>query len=255
MLGINSLKLISEYYSSSSEDEEEKSKDHKQIHESLCVPQSIISWKGVPHHEEVVDNPLDHEGKIRTFKHERGNWATLVYINYTANDAMLHWIKSIAALLPGENSILFEEFHISLTRTLILKYHWIDSFVESIKKLCLNTNKFTLEFSDIKVYCNEERTRTFLGIRCCNNNIADYLISAINNILEEYQLPPFYEDPSLHVSILWLLGDREDCINKVLPLITSSFNKFLTDHIEENYVNIRELYCKIGNKLYTFKLQ
>ncbi|KAK2577313.1 hypothetical protein KPH14_003444 [Odynerus spinipes] len=76
MAGINSLNLISEYYSSSSENESEENKDHKQICESLSIPESIISWKGVPYHEEVVDDPLDHKGKIRTFKHERGNWAT-----------------------------------------------------------------------------------------------------------------------------------------------------------------------------------
>lgn len=174
---------------------------------------------------------------------------------HTASDAMVNWIKSIATLLPGESNILFEQFHISLTKTLILKFHWIDSIVESLKKLSLNTHKFTMEFSNIKIYCNEERTRTFLGIQCCRNNISDYLISSIDNILAEYQLPPFYKDPSLHVSILWWLGDKEDSINKVISSVTSSFNKFLIDHIEENYVYINELYCKIGNKLYTFKLQ
>lgn len=40
-----------------------------------------MSWKGVPHHEEVYDDPSQHDGRVRSFKHERGNWATLIYIN------------------------------------------------------------------------------------------------------------------------------------------------------------------------------
>jgi hypothetical protein len=47
----------------------------------LPLPESILSWKGVVHHEEVIDNPLKHNGRIRTFKHERGNWASLIYID------------------------------------------------------------------------------------------------------------------------------------------------------------------------------
>ncbi|KAL2740767.1 U6 snRNA phosphodiesterase-like [Vespula squamosa] len=254
MSTINSLNLISEYYSSNSEDDEEENEKYKKIGESLSVPQSILLWKGVPHHEEIIDNPSDHNGKIRTFKHERGNWATLVYVNYTPSDAMLSWIKSITILLPKDSNILFEQFHVSLTRTLILKFHWIESFIESLKKLFQKTNKFTMELTDIKVYCNEERTRTFLGINCYSN-VLNYLISTIDNMLTEYQLPSFYEDPSFHISILWWVGDKEDYLNKVLPSIKSSFNKFLIDYTEENYVHINELYCKVGNKLYTFKLQ
>lgn len=47
----------------------------------LPLPGSIMSWKGVPHHEEVYDDPSQHDGRVRSFKHERGNWATLIYIN------------------------------------------------------------------------------------------------------------------------------------------------------------------------------
>lgn len=27
-----------------------------------------------------LDNPSEHQGRIRSFKHERGNWATFVYV-------------------------------------------------------------------------------------------------------------------------------------------------------------------------------
>ena len=92
-----------------------------------------------------------------------------------------------------EDGKLFEEFHVSLTRTVALKFHWIDSFIEGVKKISENSNQFALELSDVKVYCNDEKTRTFLGICCESNKGLDDLTEALNKLLNEYQLPCFYE--------------------------------------------------------------
>ncbi|XP_043497945.1 U6 snRNA phosphodiesterase [Polistes fuscatus] len=254
----NSLSAINDnYLSDSSDEDEEEEEEEKKLRktgETLFVPESILSWKGVPHHEEKIDNPSEHNGRIRSFKHERGNWSTLIYINYTATDTMLSWIKSIETLLPKDSNILLDQFHLSLTRTLVLKYHWIESFVKSLKELCSVLVRFYIELMDIKVYCNEERTRTFLAINC-SNTMLNFTINIINNMLAEYQLPPYYEDPSNHISIFWWVGDKENCLNKVLPSIKSSFEQFYVNNTEDNYVYVDELHCKIGNKLYTFPLK
>lgn len=38
-----------------------------------------------------------------------------------------------------------DDFHISLTKTFVLKYHWIDSFVESVKKILIPINRYRTE--------------------------------------------------------------------------------------------------------------
>jgi len=44
------------------------------------------------------------------------------------------------------------------------------------------------------VYCNEERTRTFLGIHCRNDDgTLQRFAAALDNLLAEYELPSFYE--------------------------------------------------------------
>lgn len=127
---------------------------------------------------------------------------------------------------------------------------------ESLKKLCANTKRFTLELMDIKVYCNEERTRTFLGIRCCNGDgILNYFVKTLDSLLTEYELPPFYEEASYHITFFWCLGDEELRLNRIIPSLTANFNKFLAKNMDENYVHINDLHCKIGNKLYVFKLK
>ncbi|XP_011686173.1 PREDICTED: U6 snRNA phosphodiesterase isoform X2 [Wasmannia auropunctata] len=221
----------------------------------LALPESILSWKGVAYNEEVIDDPLDHDGRLRSFKHERGNWATLIYINYTPSDCLHTWITSVLSELPVQGNII-SSLHISLSRTLVLKFHWIESFVEGIKLSCRRFNKFALQLTDIRVYCNEERTRTFLGIYCQDEDgMLKCLTEAVDNLLAEYQLPSFYKDSSYHISFFWCLGDQRACLKEILPSLTNSLNKFLAENMEDAYVHVSEIQCKIGNKSFSFELK
>jgi len=46
----------------------------------LPVPFNILSMFGDQDKPCVQDDPTLHEGRIRSFAHERGNWASLIYI-------------------------------------------------------------------------------------------------------------------------------------------------------------------------------
>ncbi|XP_053999170.1 U6 snRNA phosphodiesterase 1 [Hylaeus anthracinus] len=255
---MSGLGLISTYASDSEDDE--VIKDNTNISDAvpkrLPLPESIATWKGVPHHEEVNDDPVKHDGRVRSFKHERGNWATLVYIDYEPSEAILSWMLSVLKDLPIKCNIFSEQFHISVTRTLVLKYHWIDSFVTEIKKLCEGTDQFSLELLNVRAYCNDEKTRTFLGIECVDyKSVLGHFIENLNHFLAEYELPPFYEDTSYHISFAWCLGDEISNLNNFTSSLTVRLNQFLADHVEDRYVHVDKVHLKIANKLYAFKLK
>ncbi|XP_025603040.2 U6 snRNA phosphodiesterase 1 isoform X3 [Athalia rosae] len=155
---MSGLNLIQSYSSESDDIENEEEPIAKNPSEKLPIPQSILSWKGTKHHETVLDDPSKHDGRSRSFKHERGNWATLVYVEQ------------------------------------------------------------------------------------------------LDNLLSEYQLPPFYQEASFHVSILWCLGDAEEKLNRELPLLNESVSNFLAEQLSHKYLEISNINCKIGNKLYIFPL-
>lgn len=46
----------------------------------LPVPETLKNSNKILPLNEYVDNPSLHGGKIRTFPHERGNWATYVFV-------------------------------------------------------------------------------------------------------------------------------------------------------------------------------
>jgi len=115
-----------------------------------------------------------------------------------ANDCLYAWITSISSKLSIHGNLV-SNLHVSLSRTLILKFHWIQSFTESLKLLCHGFNRFLIRFTDVRVYCNEERTRTFLGIHCRNDDgTLQCFTTALDNLLAEYELPSFYEVNIVH---------------------------------------------------------
>jgi len=63
------------------------------------------------------------------------------------------------------------------------------------------------------------------------------------------------QDTSYHISFFWCLGDKRACLKEILPSLTSSLNKFLAENIEDAYVHVNEIQCKIGNKCYAFELK
>lgn len=111
----------------------------------------------------------------------------------TASDRLCAWINSTLSKLPIHGNLV-PSLHVSLSRTLVLKFHWIESFAESLKLLCQKFDRFMIRLEDVRVYCNEERTRTFLGIQCQDDDGTLRLFTtALDKFLAEYQLPSFYE--------------------------------------------------------------
>uniref|UniRef100_A0A2K6U1S9 U6 snRNA phosphodiesterase 1 n=1 Tax=Saimiri boliviensis boliviensis TaxID=39432 RepID=A0A2K6U1S9_SAIBB len=134
------------YSSSGSEDESEdgtRSRPGDGSHHSgqtplprqrFPVPDSVLNM--FPGTEEgPEDDSAKHGGRVRTFPHERGNWATHVYIPYEAKEEFLDLLD---VLLPHAQTyvprlVRMEAFHLSLSQSVVLRHHWILPFVQALK--------------------------------------------------------------------------------------------------------------------------
>ena len=61
----------------------------------LPIPSDILSMFGSQ--DEPFDDPALHDGRIRSFAHERGNWASFVYIS--CMNIILHFLFAIVPVL------------------------------------------------------------------------------------------------------------------------------------------------------------
>ncbi|XP_036043147.1 U6 snRNA phosphodiesterase isoform X5 [Onychomys torridus] len=98
------------------------------------VPDSVLSMFSSTE-EGPEDDSTKHGGRIRTFPHERGNWATHIYIPYEAKEEFLDLLDM---MLPRAQTFVprlvrMEEFHLSLSQSVVLRHHWILPFVQTLK--------------------------------------------------------------------------------------------------------------------------
>lgn len=85
------------------------------------------------------NNPALHGGRIRAFAHERGNWASYCYFKFNNHIILIRDLCEAiqkccqdAELAISLNPI--EEVHLSLTRTFVLRHHWIEPFGKSLNE-------------------------------------------------------------------------------------------------------------------------
>ncbi|XP_065517439.1 U6 snRNA phosphodiesterase 1 isoform X1 [Lathamus discolor] len=132
-------------YSSSEEEEEEEEGRHwggggeqapstaAAVRRRLPLPADL---PGDPEPEEAVtDDSSRHGGRVRSFPHERGNWATHVYLPYRVREEFLELLELLVyrarSHVPSLSAM--EEFHLSLSQCVVLRYHWIQPFVSGLR--------------------------------------------------------------------------------------------------------------------------
>ncbi|NXN21664.1 USB1 phosphodiesterase, partial [Nycticryphes semicollaris] len=222
----------------------------------LPVPAVLL---GDPETEEAVrDDSSRHGGRVRCFPHERGSWATHVYLPCRAQEEFLELLELLVSHARTYVSSLaaMEEFHLSLSQCVVLRYHWINPFILSLKKHLAPFHRFFCMADQVKVYTNENKTRTFIGLEISTGHFQLLeLVSEVDRVLEEFDLPTFYKDPSFHISLAWCVGDMSDrlegqCLQELQDIV---------DRFEDSALLLRvqweQIRCKSGNKYFSFPLR
>ncbi|XP_061450696.1 U6 snRNA phosphodiesterase 1 [Rhineura floridana] len=225
----------------------------------LPIPDSVLSmFKDQEDAEAVVDDSSKHGGRLRTFPHERGNWATHVYMPYEATEDFLDLLQLVLShahtYVPSLTAVA--EFHISLSQGVILRYHWISPFVQSLKEHLASFPRFTCRADQVKVYTNQTKSRTFIGLEVASGHSQVLeLVSEVDRVMEEFNLPSFYKNPSFHLSLAWCVGNLAEelegqCLQELQEIV---------DGFEDSSYLLRipgaEVRCKSGKKVFSFPLQ
>ncbi|XP_307963.5 U6 snRNA phosphodiesterase 1 [Anopheles gambiae] len=222
---------------------------------ALCIPGTTDDTE--PDEQQGLSK---HQGRTRSFPHERGIWASYVFIDYGDSDGWLEMQNECKTLLNDATTTLefnpIDRMHLSLTKTFTIRHHNINPFVSNLREQLAGRRRFRLEFSGVQVYVNEERTRTFLGVRVAEESYGalNALVTSLDECLREYKLPLYYTDRAFHVSILWCLGDREAEVRKELPALTAVFERVYEEEYCDISQQVKTLWFKCGNKSFHFDL-
>ncbi|TSQ92627.1 U6 snRNA phosphodiesterase [Bagarius yarrelli] len=208
--------------------------------------------------EPQIDDSFQHGGRIRSFQHERGNWASYVYLQYKPEDVFLDMLDELRVCAEAHGITLTpaEEFHISLSQTVVLRHHWIQPFVQSLRSALATCRGFVCVADKLKVYSNHEKTRTFLGMEISTGHTQLLeVVKRVDKVMEEFDLSTYYEDPSFHLSLAWCVGDFTEKLQHACLAELQSLLDGHEDGISKIKLNCTELRCKTGNKFFLFPLQ
>lgn len=236
--------MLVDYSSSSSENEEETPTNKVKLPLTLEVKSN---------NDDNVEDPTQHDGRIRSVKHERGNWATFVYIDVESNDELFQQMQK-KLMEIDKDLCTIPELHISLSRLLIVKHVYRRQFLLEVNQALSNQKKFVISFAnELELYCNDEGTRSFVGIKVTNPDLLN-VVHEIDKVLQEFSLPKFYQPPSFHCSILWCLGNQMDRLKKLLPLFQNVVNDILLEETEMETL-VTEICIKSGSTINKIRLK
>ena len=218
----------------------------------ISVPAVISGMFHESDSELVHDDPTLHGGRIRSFGHEPNNWATYVYIDL--QDCELDVVKDFIVKALDLEPI--DHHHLSISRVVSFRHHWIEPFIQSIKSQLEHNRSFFLSLDKLQVYTNDDRTRTFVGLEA-SAGVKDLqkLTYSVDKCLKEFNLPSFYYPPSFHVSLGWCLGDMRAVIRSKLQETELKLVDILDDDDDLGRCVVKHVNCKSGNKIYEVKLK
>lgn len=202
--------------------------------------------------DSVHDDPSLHEGRVRSFSHEKNNWASYVYIDLQDCDLdeARNFLTSELELEP------IEKKHLSISRVVSLRHHWLQPLVDNLRKELSQEKVFHLSLDKLKVYVNDEKTRTFVGLEASGGcKQLSRLTEKVDGCLREFSLPPFYRPPSFHCSLGWCLGDQRSRIQPRLQKLQLKMVDLLEDDEDIGRLDVRQVTAKTGNKIFQFQLR
>ena len=237
-------------YSSDSSDDDTAQKKVKTVPCKVPLPPSIgLMFEGA----EVRDDPSQLGGRTRSFQHLRGNWVSHIYIQLSQVEVLEKVTKDILDKLIELQFESLKEFHLSLSRTLPVPYHWIQPLINSLKSLSDTTNPFIITFNGLKLLPNDDKTRHFVT-SLVDRGIVNLssLVGKIDTILSEYKLPIFYFPPSFHTSLLWSVTSCPDATGVVVKKLWHEVAEEVLSGVE---FEVEAINFKTGHKIYTFQFK
>ncbi|KAI6114277.1 hypothetical protein F5141DRAFT_1187860 [Pisolithus sp. B1] len=229
-----SASLVS--YSSSSSDESEP--NSAPVPRSKLPPLAASLAPSVP-----ADDPTKHQGRIRSFPHVEGQYATYVYVPLILGpgEALYDLVIDVVSKAKEEVGGLWGvgeaeredlqgqrqrheredrhknknmgrskrrnaelELHISLSRP---------NLSPAVKRIAESVSPFSASFSTFSELTNDEHTRTFLSMEVGAGHIEFcHILKLLAPTLRSLRQKEFYADPKFHASIAWALLDSSGTV-------------------------------------------
>jgi len=239
-------------------------------HRDIFGSNQRTSETGEAGHADSIEDP--HRGRIRSFPHVEGQFATHIYIEIhpPRDGTTVKLLADLCQLLQSSVRGLERMFslkadsgssmHLSLSRTVPISSIQIHSLLNGLRhgfNKIKTRNKLHLTVgSAAQVLVNDEGTRTFVALHVVeehaitnqSSNRSEIStirkwIDIVSKVFLLHGLPEYYDNPCIHTSIAWCVGSSQTFELERLLLKY----KRLVESISWS-VCVSRVLCKIGKK-------
>ena len=146
-----------------------------------------------------------------------------------------------------------EDQHMSLSRTLYVKSHVIDSLLSQVRgALKFGSDKCVYLSNTVRLYLNDERNTAFVGfpVDATVSPFALEVIRRVDSVLSQFGLPKFYDDPDPHVSIAYTTD--VETVNRLRHKSGNDIGYInLTElEVDQFRIDLGRIHIKIGNQIH-----
>jgi 2'-5' RNA ligase len=183
------------------------------------------------------------EGRVRSFAHVDGNFATYVRApvgRESLCEKVLDGVEAMERAFPGLLRACVEDegsgraaassardrlaahgAHASLSRVFPVRWEEIKKVEGAVRRALVTMDPFEVVFDAFKVFVNDDGTRAFVaagfeeGSQSASKRAFVDAIERINLALESLGFPRYYDDPDPHVSLLWVAHASEETVDEL----------------------------------------
>jgi hypothetical protein len=195
--------------------------------------------------------------RIRQVEHIEGNFSTHIAVELeTEISQRLDGISDSAVTLlrnkTGEEPAVESKYHLSLSRHVFLRPHMIDLFVKRIIEAFKSQEQvFIFLKRELKIYLNDNKNTAFISVPVDlgRSPVCIDLIRKVDSVLDKFDLPCYYENPSPHVSLA--CSCRTNGFEEFEPIQTVGG---LDSVLNDLRIDVTQISVFIGKQIYRIPL-
>jgi hypothetical protein len=247
--------------SSSSEDEGEGAATRPDAADLMPAKRPRLSSPRSP--PPLPPPPLDEaadpvealpDGRVRSFAHVEGDYAVHVYIPVRSDARLAACLRKCVAGLESSgavHAVAPAELHLSLSRTAPLRRPQVDAFPDALRVALRSCTATRASLDVVSELCNDERNRYFAAAELPSRRpgYAEVcrMIDAVDQVMERYGLPRFYEERRVHFSFAWALAP-------LLPPAGAAGWTAAVGSLASCTLELDTVACRLGERVTSFKL-
>lgn len=161
--------------------------------------------------------------RVRQFAHVDGQFATHVYLPVALGAKLQGNVdRHVASLQAGSSggagvhAIGHTEYHVSLSRTIVLVQPQLSAFIEALRAAVRSCQPVQVRFepgrnAQLCRLANDSGTRFFEALELSSGSAAHIgicrMIDAVDGVCARFEQPTFYAERRAHFSIAWSLEE------------------------------------------------